>query len=481
VAPDRRPGADPTPTDPAAAPRTPLPPPLPRAETPATTLAQLLKVEADARRAASVAELRHLMANETRALVRARQVFVLEGRDRAHAFQVRTVSSLATVDREVPLVRWMERLLAGVSRGDGLGAPREWVLPGPGVADDTIAASYPFPNLLWVPLWCRDGRVRDGLLLARDGAWLESDRRIAMRLAETFGHALELARRPGRVRGASGVVRALPWLALPLALVAGAIPVPITALAPLEVVPRDPAVVAMPVDGVVQAVLVEPNATVAPGTPLVRLVDTVARNRHEVATREVAVAEARVERASSLGFSDPKGRHEIGIARAELALKIAERAYARELLAQQQVTATAAGIAVFSDRKDMEGKPLATGDRLMQIARPGEVELRIDLAAADSIVMQPGARVKAFLDSDPLAARVATVVRIDYQPRVTETGVAAYRIVAALDGAPDTADGAEPAPRLGTRGTAQLYGPTGPLALYLFRRPLAALRQWAGL
>ena len=42
------------------------------------------------------------------------------------------------------------------------------------------------------------------------------------------------------------------------------------------------------------------------------------------------------------------------------------------------------------------------------------------------------------------------------------------------------ADPAAALPRLGIRGTAQLYGGNVPLAFALFRRPIASLRQWAG-
>lgn len=466
------------------------PPPTPRQPLPpaaATTsagdaptgtghLAHLLKVESDARKATGVRELLHLAANETRTLTRARQVFVLhrDGRTGATAWRIGCVSSLATVDREVPLIRWIERLAGRIATADGLDQTREVVLPAYCDDGDETAAAYPFVNMLWVPLWSRDGRTTDGLLLAREMAWLQSDRRIAERLAETFGHSLALARTKHRpVRSFVGRRRKV-LLALPLIVLAGFLPVPITALAPLETVPRDAHVVAMPVDAIVQKVLVAPNDAVRAQQPLVRLVDTVARNKYEVAAREVTVAEARVERANSLSFSDPKGRHELGIARAELALRIAERNYARDMLQQLDIAAAVDGIAVFSDRKDLEGKPLSTGDRLMQIARPGQVEFRIDLAVADSIVLQPGAKVTAFLDSDPLNAVSATVERIDYQPRLTEANVAAYRMIAKLD-----ETGREP-PRFGTRGTAQVQGPQGNIWLLLFRRPLAALRQWAG-
>ena len=53
----------------------------------------------------------------------------------------------------------------------------------------------------------------------------------------------------------------------------------------------------------------------------------------------------------------------------------------------------------------------------------------------------------------------------------TAEGVLAYRFRARLE-----AD--EPTLRLGLKGTAKIYGPPRLLALWLFRRPIAMVRQW---
>ena len=71
-------------------------------------LAQLLRVEADARKAGNVRELAYLMVNETRGLARARQIFLLSRTAAGRPLQVTAVSSLAVVDRQVPLMQWIE-------------------------------------------------------------------------------------------------------------------------------------------------------------------------------------------------------------------------------------------------------------------------------------------------------------------------------------------------------------------------------------
>jgi hypothetical protein len=437
-------------------------------------LSQLLRIEGEARQTQSEAELSHLIANETRNLVRARQAFVARRKSKED-YRVATVSSLAQVDQNAPMIQWIGRLLRGLSRGEDCSRVLEFALPAYADPSDTMTASYPFPCFLWVPMWARVQTGDDGILLARETPWLEADKRIAVRLAETYGHALLLHRSRPRREKFRVPVRATTLALAGAICAAGFVPVPMTALAPLEISARNPQIVTMPADGIVQQVLVEPNTTVVPGQRLVQLSDTIARNKLELSEREVLVAAARLEKASSLSFSDPRGRHDLGIAGAELALKKAERDFAKSIFDRTVLVARKAGVAVFSDRKDLEGKPLSAGDKVMMIVDPGAVELTINLAVADSVVLEPGARVKAFIDSDPMRPLEATVAHVDYQARVSESGVATYHLVAVLTA------GERPSPQLGVRGTAQLYGPDAPLAVFILRRPLSAIRQWIGL
>ena len=61
------------------------------------------------------------------------------------------------------------------------------------------------------------------------------------------------------------------------------------------------------------------------------------------------------------------------------------------------------------------------------------------------------------------------VVFVSYATTVTPSGVLAYTARADLTGSADL--------RLGLKGTAKIFGPPRPLAVWLLRRPLAYLRQ----
>ena len=253
---------------------------------------------------------------------------------------------------------------------------------------------------------------------------------------------------------------------------AGFIPMPLSVLAPAEVTAARPFVVAAPIDGVVEKVAVDPNSAVASGDVLFSYNDTELRNRLELAGQAVGVAQARLTQAERNSFADVRAKRELSIARSELALKRSEYDYARELLAKSTVKAKAAGLVVFSSKDDWTGRPVATGERIMRIADPAKVDLTVQVPVGDAIVLDEGAPVRLYLDADPLDAIEAQLVSASFHAQPDQAGVLAYRVRARFT------KGARP--RIGLRGTAQIEGERVSLAYYLFRKPLAAIRQWTG-
>lgn len=437
--------------------------------------AALLRLEAGLRQLRSFREIAYYAANETRTPLRAQQVFfvVAEGRPPAK-LRIDAISSLTTVDRTAPLVQALEQRLAAMRDNAGLTAPREFDSAAASGARDALS-EYPLSHMLWLPCLGLENELLGGLVLARAQPWTESEITIARHVASAISFAW-LAVAPTHRGRRWPALPSRRTLALTTAVVAAllCIPVSMSALAPVEVAPRDALVVTAGVDGVVEVVEPSPNANVAPGDVLVRLADVVLRNRAEIAERDVLVAEASVRKASQLAFVDLRGRHDLALAQADLELKMAERDYARDMLERATVKAERGGVVVFGDKKDLVGKPVAVGEKLMEIVDPKALEFRIDLPAADAIVLKAGARVTVFLDSDPLSPIDARLVRADYRARVRETQALAFRLVA------EVPPGREQTLRLGVRGTAQVYSEKVPLGFYLLRRPIASLRQMFG-
>ncbi len=438
-----------------------------------SSLELLLKIEAETRDADSEQELSFLIANETRKLVKARQIFVFTV-GRHDQPRVNAVNSVDLVDRSSLMIRWVERLVMRLHDDAGLQDVREFALPAYCDEDDPELKVYPFRYFLWVPMIQRDGEAFAGVLMAREGPWSKPDIVVAKRLCGTYGHAwiaLKGAQKINRPRLRPAVVVSSITIAL---CAISFIPVPLTVLAPAEVVPQKPFIVAAPIDGVVEEVVVKPNAEVKEGDVLVRFVDTKMRNRYELAEQEVSIARSKLKRFTQAAFDDPDAKRNLKIAASELRLKLAERDYAHELLKWRELRAASSGVAVFADQRDWAGRPVSLGERIMSIARPEEVELRVDLPVRDSIALQPGARVKLFLDSTPLKSDEAKITSVSHEARPARDGTLAFRVKAALpENQKDTF-------RLGARGTAQLYGDHTTLFFYLFRRPITALRQYLG-
>lgn len=424
----------------------------------------LLALEGAARAAATPLELVHGIANDWRRLVPYGQAWVMRGPP--GRCRVVAVSSQSSVERTSPAVVAVERGVARRLREGSGRAAQAFALADFGEPD---LAELPFPHLCLVPFATRSGVVFGAVLLARQGAWTERDIALAARLGDSYGHALAalvgragVAARPWRTIATAAVVAVLAALAL--------VPVPLTVMAPVEVVPRDAETVNAPLDGVVASVEVAPNAAVRSGDVLVRFVDTTARGRYEVAEQNVAVARAREQRLTQAAFQDKAARRELAVAAAELGLAEAERDAAREQLQRATVRADRDGVAVFASRKDLEGRPVSTGEKLMMIADPDRIEFRIELPVKDSILAREGAPARVYLDSDPLAPIDVTVTEAAFHATPQPGGGLAFMLRA-------TAAAGGPLPRIGYRGTAQVRGDTVLLGYLLLRRPITALRQ----
>ncbi|KPN89346.1 efflux RND transporter periplasmic adaptor subunit [Pseudomonas nunensis] len=426
--------------------------------------ARFLDLERLTRAARTPAQLAYSLVNDSQALFGFRHAALLI------AGKVQAVTGVSAVDPNAPFVAFVEQAVAQLFKLDILKQAR--VIPQDGLSESIRAdwQSLSAAQVFWLPLVDHQGDVFGGLWLARDTPWNPSEQVLLSQLGDTYSHAwLALQpRKPWRLRW----TRKRQVLLVAAALLALLIPVRQSVLAPAEVVPLGGRVVAAPLDGVISEFLVKPNQTVKTGDLLLKFENTTLTAQADVSQRALGVAEAELKANSQRSFADAESSSKIDLLAARVEQKRAERDYARELLKRSEVRAERDGIAVFADAERWTGKPVQTGERLMEIADPNQAELRIELAVGDAIALEPGAQVSLFLDSDPLQRHQAKLERSAYEAQPTAGGQLAYRLDANFDAAP---------PRIGLRGTAKIFGDRAPLALYLLRRPLAGLRQSVGL
>lgn len=439
------------------------------------TVAALLGLEQQLRKASSLAQLFYVLVNQTHRSIPYTQAIVLQRDGRVAA-----VSDVPTVDYTSPYIAWAERLGKAILEQGHAAQPQ---VLGPVSIGAELAAewrSLELPDqLLWQPLVveAREGETVGALLLLRDKPWGEAERGIAQHLGATAGHALFALSRhqPFNSIGKRLRQRRVVWVAAVVLLALMLWPVRLSTLAPVEVVAKDPFVVAAPLDGAVKRVSVQPNQVVDSGEALAYMEDTELANREAVARQTLSVAQAELKTVQQSGFMDPRQKARLAELEAEVKLKSAEWQFARSRLERSIIKADQPGVVVLDNPDDWKGQPVRVGERIMLVANPEKVELEVMLPVKDSIALAPGAEVKVFLDNDPLNAWSAILSHAGYTPKPTADQQFAYRLIAQLDKQANLQ-----VPRIGLRGTAKVYGDKVSLFFYLFRRPITAFRQWLG-
>jgi Biotin-lipoyl like len=432
----------------------------------------LLQIENRALEAQTLSALRFTIVNETHALVPYRQAAMFE--TSGERLRLVAASGLVSVANESPFAVWLTRFaqhfpldgnvhrlsIADASPNDANGWS-EW-LP---------------EHLLLVPLRDRNGSTQGMVMYASEIPYDDASVELLTRLHTTYGYCFAAMSQTARSRWAG--VRGLfskrnRWLIAGALLLSMLIPVRLSVLAPAEVVALNAMAVSAPQDGVVGSFAVQPNTRVKAGELLFSLDDSSLLNRLAVARKALEVAQADAHIAQQRAFDDLKSKADVAVALGRVREKEAELAAVETQAQRVEVRAERDGIAIFSDTNDWLGRPVMTGERVMQLAQPEDGGILVWLGVADAINLELDAPVRLFLHTEPLSPRTGRLIEASYQTALSPEGVASYKLRARFDKDATI-------PRIGLRGTARISGDWVLLGYYLFRRPLAHLRELTGL
>lgn len=443
--------------------------PAPKLANPWRVLEQLA---AKARQAQTPQELLFLMANDSFALLPYRSALVLTvegGRCR-----LAVASGLAFIDRTGPYGSWVEKVVAHLR--PRLGAQHVF-----GVQDLPPELAGPWaeywPDLVHLhPVRGRDGAELAVVAYLSDHVWPDSAGALLATLHQVHGLCLQALRdgRRGWAQALQRLARGRRYLLAGLALAVAAMFIPMQQfiIAPAEVVSLDATVVTAPVEGIVAEMVARPNQPVKKGQVLVRLDDTAIRNRLESARQSLGVARADFLAGAHRAFAAPERAGESGVLKGRIQERLAEVAFLNEQLGLLEIRASRDGVAVYGQANDWIGRPVSPGQRIMELADDRQLGVTVWVPVADSINLSRGAPVNVLLYADPLNPITATIEEASYQAVKSPDGVAAYRVRAQL--------GPDVQVRLGLRGSAKITGERVFLGYFLFRRPIAAARQWLG-
>ncbi|HZX27408.1 MAG TPA: HlyD family efflux transporter periplasmic adaptor subunit [Telluria sp.] len=440
----------------------------------ADPLLQLIGLTRRARTAGSSAELAFMAVNDTRHLCAYRQAalwFADTG--------VTALSGVIEPEANAPYAQWLDQACRHLRAA---------------VAEPCAVTAFDLPDALagewaeWLPahaLWLPFGPpASGGLLLAGEEPWAEADSALLDEWIHAWHHAW-LARTPrprwswARLRQALAPKAEAPWwkqrrTGLALAVLAALLfPVHLSVLAPAELVSAHPVVIRAPVDGVIGQFQVQPNQTVKAGQALFNFDEASLDARRAVADQSLAAAHAEYRQFEQQAVSDTKSKAQLALLLGKIAEKRTEADYLNDQIERARVTSPQDGIALFDDPSEWVGRPVQTGERIMRIATPGDVEVEAWLPIGDAIALPDGAPVELYLAASPLSALSARVRYLAHDAVPRPDGSFAFRVRARLD--------APTAQRVGAKGTVKISGDRVPLIYWIVRRPLATIRQHLGL
>ena len=302
--------------------------------------------------------------------------------------------------------------------------------------------------------------IRAALILWRDAPWTGADKAILTHLARAYADAWSAMPLGRSDWSGEGTVKAHSVGAM-------LIPIRQSVLAPAEVTAKNPFAVRAPLSGVVEEIVVKPNAPVKAGDLLVRMDSRDLRGQLEAARQTLSVAEAEYRQGQQQAFFDERSKMALGVLKRRRDQAEADAAFLAGELERTEIRADRSGVAVFSD-------PQEWLERILMVADPRAVELEADIPVGDAVALEKGAEVKFFLNASPTSPLEAELTRVAYRASATADGTLAYKARAEFVQAEGDA------PQLGLKGTAKFYGEETFLGLYLLRRPLATLRLWLG-
>ena len=435
-------------------------------------LGVLLQIEARALEAQTLPALRFTIVNETHALTPFRQaaMFELDG----DKLVLVAASGLVSVANESPFAVWLSRFAQRFPR-DGSIHRLDFADASP--QDATGWGEWLPEHLALVPLRDRKGAMQGMVLYAAETPWTDEACDLLGRLHVTYGYCLAGMKQTAQDRWhwlRSMFKKRNRWLLAGALVLSLFVPVRLSVLAPAEVIALNAMAVAAPQDGVVGSFSVTPNARVKAGDLLFSLDDSSLLNRLAVARKALEIAQADAHVAQQRAFDDLKSKADVAVALGRVREKEAELASVETQAQRVEVRADKDGIAIFSDTNDWIGRPVMTGERVMQLAQPEDGGIQVWLAVSDAINLELDAPVRLFLHTEPLSPRTGRLIEASYQATLSPESVASYKLRARFE------EGTE-LPRIGLRGTARISGDWVLLGYYLFRRPLAHLREWSGL
>ncbi|MFK7840003.1 MAG: efflux RND transporter periplasmic adaptor subunit [Bdellovibrionales bacterium] len=320
-----------------------------------------------------------------------------------------------------------------------------------------------------------EGTIVGGLWIERNDAFNDGDIALLEELSLLYSQTYNFLklRRKASLTSPWKKIKKHQKLAIAACVILALLPVRLSITAPAEIVTKNPTVVTVPYDGVLDKILVTPGDKVTQDQVLFTMDMTELDGKIESTRQALQTAEKQLSRLRRESLSIPEKKVEISQLIADISARKIDYEYAQRILEKSTVSSTQNGIAIFSDADDFDGQPVNTGEKIMVIADPNQVELLIKIPVNNMIPIDQDSPTKFFLNVSPLHGYEAEIISMGYQAGIDTDGLLTYKVRAKILN--------NAAVRIGWKGSAKIKGEWGVLIYSVLRRPLITLRQMTGI
>ena len=418
------------------------------------------------RNSITVDEVSFIVVNETYKTVQYRQAILFD-----KAGKITAISGTSTFEENSPFIYWLKQYLSPIAKN---------------IVESKELRSEDFENfndLNWeewlpqfgffLPLFSPIHGKVGSLFLSRDKDWNYSEREMLGVVADIYGFSLGTFVRTKRLPFTNNLAPLAKVSILILLLVISIIPVPLTVLAPSEIVAVNPSIVRAPITGVVDRVTVKPNQVVNKGDLLFIMESLSQKNDLIIAQKVFASLKVQYAQLTRQALSDLTSKRFLVETLGRLKEQEIRIENLKKLIERTRILAPRNGTVIIDSPTSWEGRPVSVGERIVSVADQNLVEIESWLSVADVIDLKKGASLRIYLNSDPLSPISASLRAFSYEAQERPGGTLAYRIRATISAITSI-------PRLGLRGTARISGDDVPIIYWILRRPISALRQFFG-
>lgn len=443
-------------------------------------LANLVLIQTRFRRSSSIKELAFVAVNDIRLLVNYESaVFFLHapGQKNRREKCLLAASDVPEIDNKTPYALWLANLytnIVSLNKSETTSLSLDHLRES--LDQDVVQnwSQHASQHLMWIPI-LYDNELIGATLVFRSSPFEESEIRVLEYCQEALNYAaLGLLSRP-KLKSISNFNRSKNRYfiaALILLIVVQFLPINLTILAPAAVIAKDPFVVRSPLNGTIEKIHVEPNMKVRSGDVLVSLDKSALKTQLEIAAQSQVIVEAELHQAQQSAFNDIDSKSLIPLLTLKLEKSRLEVAYTKSLLERSEIRSERNGITIYSNNNELIGRPFQLGERIMSVADSEQSRLEIYLPVGDDIELDRGSPVQLFLAASPDKSIAASLSTLAYEAQDHE-GTLVFKLLADFTKEISL-------PRIGQRGTVRIEGKKVTLFYYIFRRPIAFLRQKFG-